>query len=832
MKQRELLDKVQQLGDEAAELRGVVVELQRQLDVSLAAQEEQQHLQGALKALQGKEEALFRELETLRAGDRTKDAEQRLLQEKLAAAEEKNIELLAKLDGILNEKSQQTASYFDSAQKIHTLLDRLKEAERGKMEAVAEVDERKRQAERLEEALRVKEADAKKGETELGALVTLASEEKAKLEAKVEEQCCTVDKLQETLMLREKEDINLQKQLHDLQRSLEEREKQVDEVRRRAGEDKDEMQKNIDCLKDSLETEVIALKEQLKSKEAELTSSCQTLQQLEAKNQSLTTERDKLTNSLTELGSNVKEQANKIEHYKTQCINLMELNEKLLITAKKNEEMTKEMSENRTVIEAELATLRASEKQLRGQLDDTKMTMDEKEKRLREENCNLDESLQRASMAAKLSEATSKRLEQENHSLREEQDTVKASLYSMQADLKIVHRQIEELEKNLGASRKNEASLEEQLRTKEAQLESKEKNFVELQSKLKALEAKEKELETAKANTEATCTRQTEVIERITSEKHAVEKSQLERSTVHTKENQEVSANLIMVEGQLEVNMKEVSRLQAEVLDLRVHLQRSEEDKQKSQAQLEVTEAQRDELRILTEQLKSQTETLNQKHITELMQSKKNEEALIEELDREIAARAKLALSEAAIQEELANLKSENARLVLENHETHESLHRTTTEMAELGMTICKLGAEKEEAKVHWAGDAARIVELEQEVQRQEDCIAELQLENKGIREELTQMEKLTGTIQELQQKLEKAHSQVQSIKDSSREEIEAVKFQMSSERMNQQTQMKVSLIDFLIMLISYFGTIEIYFLCHYIQCSYLVFVLCCFHRI
>ncbi|XP_076009646.1 FYVE and coiled-coil domain-containing protein 1 isoform X2 [Genypterus blacodes] len=778
LKQRQLLDTVQQLGDEAAELRGVVVELQRQLDVSLAAQEEQQHLHGAFKALQGKEEALSRELETLRARDRTKDAEQRLLQGKLVVAEEKNIELLAKLDGVLNEKSQQTASHFDSAQKIHTLLDRLKEAEKGKIEAVGEIEERKRQAERLEEALIVKEADAKKGETKLGALVSLASEEKTKLEAKVEEQCSTIDKLQVNLMLREKEDINLQKQLHDLQRSIVEKEEQVNEVRRRTGKDKDEMQKNMDCLKDSFEREVIALKEKLKSKEAELTSNCQTLQEREAKNQSLTTEKDKLTNALTELETNVKDQASKVEDYKTQCLNLMEVNEKLLITVKKNEEIKKEMSENRTVIEAELATLRASEKQLRGQLDDTKMTVDEKDKRLRVENRNLDESLQRASMAAKLSEATSKRLEQENHSLREEQDTVKASLSSMQADLKNVHRQIEELEKNLGSSRKNEASLGEQLRTKEAQLEKKEKNFVELQCKLKALEAKEKELEAAKATAEATCSRQTEVIERLTSEKQAVEKSQLERSTAHAKEGQEVSAKLTMVEGQLEVNMKEVSRLQAQVLDLRVHSQRSEEDKLKSQVQLEVTEAQRDELKTLTDQLKSQIETLNQKHISELMQSKKTEGALNEERDREIAARAQMALSEAAIKEELANFKSENARLVLENSETQESLHRTTTEMAELGMTICKLGAE--------------VAKLEQEVEQQEDCISKLQQEKEsGVREELTEVEKLTGTIEELQQKLEKAHSQAQMIKDSSREEVEAVKFQMSSERMNQQTQIK-----------------------------------------
>ncbi|KAK5870171.1 hypothetical protein PBY51_024827 [Eleginops maclovinus] len=784
LKQRELLDKVRQLGEEAAELRDVVVQLQSQLDVSLAAQEEQQGLQGDLNALQRREEALSREVEALRTGGKAWEAEQQLLQEKLAAAEGKNIELLAKLDGVLNEKGQQATSHFDSAQKIHELLDRLKEAERGKMDAVAEADEKKRQAERLEEELRLKEAAAKHGETKLQASVTTASEEKAKLEVKVEEQCSALDKLQGALTVREKETSNLQRQLQDLQRSLEEKEKDMEEVKRSAQQVKEEMQKKAAGLSDSLGAEITALKEKLKERDAELTSNCKKLQQLEAKHRSLNTEKDKLTSNLAELGGNVKEQVAKTEEYKTQCGNLMELNKKLLKTEKRNEELKKEMVENRTVLETELAALRASEKQLRGQMDDTKMTVDEKEKHLREENRQLDESLQRANMAAKLSEATTKRLEQENQSLREEQDTVKAALSRMQSDLKGVHGQIGELEKNLGVSRKNEASLQQQLEAKEAQLESKENSLVELQSRLNAVETREEELEIAKADAEATCAKQTEMIERVTSEKRVMEKSQLERSTMQEKENQEVTGKL---ECQLEVCMKEVSRLQAEILDLRVRVQRSEEEKVKSQAQLEVTEAQRDELRTLTEHLKAQTEALNQKHVSELMECKKKEGALIEQRDKEVAASAELSISAAAIREELSKLKAENSRLSSENGEIREGLHRANTEMAELGITICKLGAEKEEAKEHWAGDAARIEEMEKEVERLEESMAELQRENARLREELTDKEKLPESIMELQKQLDNGKSQMQSAKEA----LEAAKFHLSSESMNHQVQMK-----------------------------------------
>uniref|UniRef100_H3CMD0 FYVE and coiled-coil domain-containing protein 1 n=1 Tax=Tetraodon nigroviridis TaxID=99883 RepID=H3CMD0_TETNG len=752
LKHRALLDKVQQLSEEAAELRGVVVELQRQLDASLSAHEEQQDLQEELKVLQEREKALTREVDTVRNREAAQEAEQQLLQKKLTAAEGKNVELLAKLDGVLNEKGQQAASFFDSAQKIHELLDISKDAE-----------------------------------TRLGALVASASEEKVKLEAKVEQQIAAVDNLQGALTLREKETSNLQKQLQDLQDILEKKEKELQEVKLTADKDQDIMQKSLSSLKKSFETKVVALEEQLQKNKAEIHSNHETLQELEAKNQTLSEDRGKLTTNVVELEGNIKEQGLKIEDYKMQCASLMELNEKLLATVKRNEELMKEMAENRLALENELAALRSSEKHLRGQLDDAKMTVDEKEKHLREENRMLDESLQRSNVAAKMSEAMSKRLERENQSLREEQETVKAALGQMQADLKRVHGQIADLEKNLGVSRKNETSLQEQLQAKDAQLDSKEKTLVELQSRVKTLETREKELEKTKTDVEEMCAKQSEMFERVSSEKQTVEKSYLERSESQAKENQEVKAKLTLAESQLEVSLGDVSRLQSEILDLKVEFKKSEEEKLKFQAQLEVTEAQRNELRTLTEQLKAQAEALNQSHVAELMECRKKEEELNERRDKELAAHAELAISTTALREELATAKAENARLAAENGEIREGLHRANTEMAELGMTICRLGAEKEEVQEHWQEDTAKIEELVREMERVERGMEELQLENDRLREELREREDLPETLKELQKQLDEATEEMQKTKESSREEKEAIKFQMSSESMNHQ---------------------------------------------
>uniref|UniRef100_A0A673XIH9 FYVE and coiled-coil domain autophagy adaptor 1 n=1 Tax=Salmo trutta TaxID=8032 RepID=A0A673XIH9_SALTR len=795
LKQRELLDRVQQMGEEGAELRSVVVELQRQLDVSLTAQEKQQGMQGTLKDLEAREEALSCELESLRAGEKARETENWHLQEKLAAAEGKNVELMAKLDGVLDEKGQQATSYFDSAQKIHELLDRLKEAERGKIEALAEGEDRRRQADRLADELRVKEVAEKKDEAKLESLSKSIADGNAKFAECAEEQRNAIDKLQGALTLREKEVNNLQRQLQDLQSVLEEMERQAEEARNRAEEEKVEIQESIGSLKEALEVELLYLKEQLKSREAELLSSIQRLQHLEVQSHSLTTERDILIANLSKLESSIREQANKIEEYKTQCTNLMELNGKLLGTVKRNEELKKELAESRAALEGEVAALRASDKQLRGQLDDAKVTVDEKDRKLREENRALDESLQRAAMAAAVSDASIKRLEQENQGLSEEQATVRAALSSMQEELKSIHGQIGELEKSLGASRRSEASLQEQLKDRKAQLENKEKGCAELQAMVEALEARGRALEKAKADAENACAKKTKLIERVTTEKQMVERTQLQRSSAQAKESQEVAAKLTMVEGQLEVNMKEVSRFQAEVMDLRVQLKTSGEDRMRSQAQLEVMEAQKDALRTLTEQLKAQTEALNQRHVAELLQCKEREEALSRERDQEAAIRSESAAAEASARGELATLKAQNERLAMENAEIREGLHRANTEMAELGMTICRLTAEREEAKEGWAGEADRIGELEErtsgEVERLEACMAAMRQENTSLREELRMTENLPGAILELQDKLEKAEGQVRSLQDSSLEEMEAVKFQMSSEGMNHQNQIK-----------------------------------------
>ncbi|XP_036378462.1 FYVE and coiled-coil domain-containing protein 1 [Megalops cyprinoides] len=770
LKQQELLERVRQMSEEGTELRRVVEELQAQLDVALAShgafsqlqqslrmlEEDSAHKQRQLEQLRReageageRAQALAQELDALRGGEQAREEVSRDLRAKLATAEQRNVELMARLDGVLSEKGQQTASYFDSAQKIHDLLDKLNEAEREKLETLKAGEERARLADRLAEEVRQKEAVLRDNEARLAALTAAAGEERARLLEQAEELHDGADKLQGALTLKEKEASNLQMQLQVLQSSLEARERQAEELKRRTQEEKEELQQRYGSLKDSLEGQLQDITEQLRAKEKELSAGTKRVQDLEKQAESMGRERDALSGSVAELEGSLKDQSKKMEEYKTQCASLMELNGKLLQTVKRNEETKRELTESRAALEGELAALRALEKQLRGQLEDAKVTVDEKERRLREENRRLEEACQRALLQRQLSEAALKKLEQENRELREEQATVKGALSSMQAELRTISAQISELEKSLAASRKSEADLQEQLREKAGRCR-------ELEARVEVLEQ--------------------------------------ERSGTGDKEAQEATSRLSLVEAQLDLNLKEVSRLQAEVLELRAKLQSTGDEEAKVRARLEVAEASRDELKVLTEQLQGRLEELNRGHLEELQHCRLEEEVVRAEGER---ARADLVSEANSAREELTSLKERNEKLVLEVAEAREGLHRANMEMAELGITVCKLTSENQEARQKLADVSARLREVEEEGAREMDrltaSMATLREENAALQEDLGRAENLPTTVQDLQGRLERAETQAQSLRESTREEIAAVKFQMSSEAMNYQNQIKTA---------------------------------------
>uniref|UniRef100_A0A8C9QU61 FYVE and coiled-coil domain-containing protein 1 n=1 Tax=Scleropages formosus TaxID=113540 RepID=A0A8C9QU61_SCLFO len=697
LRQQQLLARASELGEEASELRTVVGELQAQLDASLAIQA------GAHEQKQ--------ELEALRSVELE-------LRTRLASTERKNEELLARLGEALDEKGQQAASHFDSAQKIHDLLDELSEVEREKLEAVREVEGKKREVERLAEDLRVKEEALEK--------------ERTKALAKAKELREVMESMQGELENKEKESSDLQRKLEDLQYSLKAENKKVDEVSRRAQEEKGELQQKLDSLKVSLEGQLATLTEQLRAKDEQLTASREEVELMEKQVVQLTGEKKGLAGIVAELESKVKDQTKKTEEYKMQCTTLMELNSKLLQTVKKNEETKRELMETKATMEGEFAALQASEKQLRSQIEDGAVAVDERERRLREENRQLDESIRKATAAKEMSEGTVRELEQENRDLKEERQVAEGALSAAREELQVVTSQIAELETRLATTLEGEASLHQKLQKTAALLEDREGQCRQLEGRLKEL----------------------------------------------SEEKADLTSCLALAKSQLELSTGEVSRLQAELLDVRTELRCTAEAKHKIQARLESTEVSREELAAQIEWLKAQEEELRQQHASA-------GESLTNDRDQEAQARAKLAAELASTKEELLAIKALHESLAVERAETREGLHRANTEMAELGVTVCRLTSENQEA------ERRREME-EREAERLSAGMAALRLENASLQEELGELQNLPQTIQELKERLEQAEAQAKSIQEATQEKIETIKFQMSSEALKHQNELKV----------------------------------------
>lgn len=772
LRQQELLVQVQQLDREAAELKGVVKDLQGQL---LAAQRSSDHPAGERNQYTDNQERA-NHFQTCR------EAINGELQDRLTAAENKNMELLSKLDEALKEKGQQTASYCDSAWKIQELLDKLKTAEEERLEAKREAEDRARHSERLSQELKLREEELRNSEGKLAEVKAGAHDEHEEALKRLEELQSAVSRIQGALTLKEKETGNLRAQLQDLQASLEGRERQAEELRKRLQEEREEEEQRCstsNSQNEELESQLLNVRKTLKSREKELTISSERIKHLEEQLEKLNIENESLTSRLADNEDVSCDQTKNLEDYKTQCSSLVEINAKLLQTVKKSEETITELTESRTALLDQLPSLRASEKHLTGRVEAANMCVEDREKKLLDENLHLEETFQKALVQKEVSDAQLRKLEHENRELLEVQSSLKKQLARTQQEVDSLSAKAAKLDKNLTVSQRSQAELLEKLQETEAKLRDQTVKCGLLQARAEELESRTGELNDEKGAAES-------------NEKMQKLHDEHQTSSVETKE---APFRLVMAEAQLELNLREVHRLQEEVVELRAQLLAGTEERMKAQALHEVTESSREDLRVLAEQLKAQVEELNRRHVDEILRSREREEALIRERDGEAQARAGLAAEVTASREELNKLKLRYEALCLENNESREALHRANTETAELGVHVCMLTAENEEARLRWEGLSTRLQELEeeatQEAERLNTCMEQLRQENQRLHDELHNEEGLLATKQKLQQELSKSQHEAEAVLETSKGEIEALRFQLSGQAMSHGSQLQ-----------------------------------------
>lgn len=759
LRQQELLEQVQKLNQEASELKNIVEDLQGKLSVT-------QKSSGPLVSTSNHQTGDQESTCQLPLCKKAINAE---LQDRLAAAENKTMELLSKLDEALKEKGQQTASYCDSAWKIQDLLEKLKTAEEEKLDAKREAEDRATQCERLSQELRLKEEELKNSEEKVVDVKARAYIERDDALRRLEELQSAVSRIQGALTLKEKEAGNLRAQLQDLQTSLECRERQAEELRKRLQEEREEEEQR--CSMTSSPNQELDVRKALKNREKELATSSERIKHLEEKLEKLNIEKESLYSGLADYDDVSCAQNINIQDYKIQCSNLMEVNADLLQTVQKGVERVSELAESKEALLEQLISLRASEKHLKGRVEATKMCMEDREKKLLDENLHLEEILQKTLVEKEAFECQIKKLEHTNRELVESQSSAKKMLKTTQQELDTLTAKTLMLDKNLTMSQRSQAELLEKIQETEAKLCDQTFECGLLQARVEELERMSVDMHDEKGAAES-------------NEKMQKPDAEHGPQTMDSKEN---PFRLVIAEAQLELNLREVHRLQEEVVELRAQLLAGNEERMKAQALQDVTESSREDLRVLAEQLKAQVEDLNRRHIDEILRSREREEALIRERDGEAQARAGLATEVTACREELSKLKVRYDALCLENSDSREALHRANTETAELGVHVCMLTAENEEARLRWEGLTTRLEELKEEAAGDAECqksrIEQLRQENQRLVCEIQNKESLLEAKEELQVELNKTRQG----------EIENLNVQLSNEAMIHSSQLQVS---------------------------------------
>ncbi|KAM4658196.1 FYVE and coiled-coil domain-containing protein 1 isoform 6-T11 [Amazona ochrocephala] len=230
-------EKSNNYNEENSRLAKMITDLQKQCEVSHSTQSTVHDLQKCLQSLElnaveqqkeystkleqlmaskedcaSKLQVLHQELEAFKALVAMKDHCIDELRTKLSSTEQKNLNLLAKVDAALEEKGQQATAHCDSALQVQALLEKLHESEKEKADMRRLNNEQASQLKAAREELQLKEEAQKELESRCNRLTADSKEESEKLLGRLESMAKEMEALQKALTLKEKEVAELQTQ--------------------------------------------------------------------------------------------------------------------------------------------------------------------------------------------------------------------------------------------------------------------------------------------------------------------------------------------------------------------------------------------------------------------------------------------------------------------------------------------------------------------------------------------------------------------------------------------------------------------------------------------
>lgn len=409
-----------------------------------------------------------------------------------------------------------------------------------------------------------------------------------------------------------------------------------------------------------------------------------------------------------------------------------------------------------------------------GQTGDTQMQGSGQEEKLQQANRELEKELQNVLERNQLLEGKLQALQTDYQALQQREAAIRGSLASLESEQASIRHMGDQMEASLRAVKKAKETMRAQVAEKEAALQNKETECQQLQEEVgrcrQLAEARERELRAL----ESQCHQQTQRIDALMAE-HGQRGLGAPDDSAH----QEPATPLALCQAQVETQQGEAGRLPAGVLDLQAKLQAALGDREKVQGQLSAAEAALREHRALVQQLKEQNEALKKASGREPLRCLEQERTEEEE-------------------EERSRTESGSQEARLEQAEPPEQLPRASPAADEPSVHTCMQLAEKKQAEEALARALQELRDAKEAASRQreglEEQVAGLQQERDGLQERLKVAEEAARSLPSLQAQLAQAEQRAQSLQETSHEELNALKFQLSTEIMDHQSRLKVVL--------------------------------------
>uniref|UniRef100_A0A8C7BUY4 FYVE and coiled-coil domain-containing protein 1 n=2 Tax=Neovison vison TaxID=452646 RepID=A0A8C7BUY4_NEOVI len=408
-----------------------------------------------------------------------------------------------------------------------------------------------------------------------------------------------------------------------------------------------------------------------------------------------------------------------------------------------------------------------------GQTGDTQMQGSGQEEKLQQANRELEKELQNVLERNQLLEGKLQALQTDYQALQQREAAIRGSLASLESEQASIRHMGDQMEASLRAVKKAKETMRAQVAEKEAALQNKETECQQLQEEVgrcrQLAEARERELRAL----ESQCHQQTQRIDALMAE-HGQRGLGAPDDSAH----QEPATPLALCQAQVETQQGEAGRLPAGVLDLQAKLQAALGDREKVQGQLSAAEAALREHRALVQQLKEQNEALKKASGREPLRCLEQERTEEEE-------------------EERSRTESGSQEARLEQAEPPEQLPRASPAADEPSVHTCMQLAKKKQAEEALARALQELRDAKEAASRQreglEEQVAGLQQERDGLQERLKVAEEAARSLPSLQAQLAQAEQRAQSLQETSHEELNALKFQLSTEIMDHQSRLKTA---------------------------------------